>query len=168
MIVNGLSYPDLKAAREVASWALGNELVFSKIEAYGEDLYRIRLRVRDIDGPGARWHGSAYHLGYANWPRRSWFACSHAYGFLYVAIYERNPRAKITTAQIHYRDAWDFLNQYQTALDQNVGSRTLPLRGGDECVCYSDDIVTDTLRPSLWERGFAELPNERNTELLGF
>ncbi len=166
MIISGVTRETLEAAREVASAALGNEIIFYDFDSYSDKRHRFRLKVKDIDGPGARLHSHMYSLGYAQKPRRSRYACSHTYGFFYVAVYEREPLAKIHTAMAYYRDAWDFLQLYQRVLDRNVGSQMLPLRYGDECTCLSDEIPTDTLESYLWRdpRERAQLPGPDNTE----
>jgi hypothetical protein len=134
MIISGITREDLEAARDVASTTLGNELVFSEFESYRANRrHKVRLQVGDIDGPGARRHSHMYLLGYLTRPRRSRFACSHTYGHLFVAIFERCPRARIRTAMADYRGARDFLRKYPLVLDANVGSQMFPIRFGDEC-----------------------------------
>ncbi len=162
MIISGITAEDLEAARDVASSALGNDLIFSEFESYKPRRHRVRLQVRDSDDPGARRHSHLYQLGYGRLRRRSRFACGHAYGFLFVAIYEREPRCLIKTAFARYRDVWEFLTLYRSVLDRNVGSRMLPLRYGHECTCLSDDLLTDSLQPWLWYRGEAALPTTEN------
>ena len=168
VIISGVSREDLEAARAVASQALGNELLFSKLHSYSPKRHGVRLQVTDINGPGARRHSSMYILGYCEHPRRSRFACSHAHGAFYVAIYEREPWAKIHTAMVYYKDAWDFLGLYRTVLDRNVGSMMFPIRFADECTCETDVIETSTLEDYLWRpSGFPEIPNPLNTATVG-
>jgi len=76
MVISGLTFEELQAARDVASSLLGNELVFTELDSYSPTRWRLRLQVRDIDGPGARRHSHMYLLGHARHPRRSRFACS--------------------------------------------------------------------------------------------
>jgi hypothetical protein len=163
MIIKGISAADLEAARDVASTTLGNELVFSEFESHRPNRHRVRLQVADIDGPGARRHSHMYCLGYGNAPRRSRHACGHAYGFLFVAIYERAPMCRIQTAFAVYRDVYDFLAKYPSVFDKNVGSRMVPLRFGDECTCETDDIGDDPLRVGSWHIGVPEMPTPENT-----
>jgi hypothetical protein len=163
MIISGISAPDLEAARDVASAALGNRLLFSEFESYRPRRHRIRLQVADIDGPGARRHSHMCLAGPMEKPRRSRFACVHAWGFLLTAVYEREPMAKARSALAYYRDVYDFLAKYPATFDINCGSRMLPLRLADECTCAGDDICDDTLRRWLWsEGGVAELPTPEN------
>jgi hypothetical protein len=165
MIISGISREDLEAAREVASQALGNEIVFGKLHSYRPKRHGVRLQVHDIDGPGARRHSSMFLIGHAQKPRRSRFACSHAHGAFYVAVFEREPFAKIQTCYAYYRDAWDFLNVYRTVLDRNIGSMMFPIRFSDECTCTSDVIDTTTLEDWLWRPfGTPEMPNPENTK----
>jgi hypothetical protein len=168
MIVSGISREDLEHARDVASRILGNELVFSEFHSYRPNRHRVRLQVADIDDPGARRHPHAYMMGYAKRPRRSRFACGHAYGMLFVAIYEREPHARIQTAMAVYSDVWGFLGTYEAVLDKNSGSVMVPVRYADECTCVTDDIYDDPLRPYLWDLGgVPELPNATNTQGIG-
>ena len=145
MLISGISAADLEGAREVASAALGNELIFTEFVSTSGRRHKVRLQVRDIDGPGARRHSHSYIMGYGNAPRRSRYACAHTYGVLFTAIFEREPDARIQTAQITYRGALEFLMTYQDILDRNIGSTWYPLRFGDECTCETDEINTDTL-----------------------
>ncbi len=162
MIISGISAEVLEAARDVASTALGNELVFSEFESYRPNRHRVRLQVADIDGLGARRHSHMYYYGRYAQRRRGRFACAHAYGMLFTAIYERAPMCRIQTAMETYRDVYDFLAKHPSVLDKNVGSRMVPLRFGDECTCESDDIGDDTLRVGLWHIGVPELPRPEN------
>ena len=166
MIISVITVEDLEAARDMASVTLGNELLFSEFESYGPKRHRVRLQVRHINGPGARRHSSMYMLGCAGKPRRSRFACAHAHGMLFVAIYERAPYARIETAFAYYRSAFEFLALNTNVLERNVGSRMFPLRFGDECTCLSDDIGDDTLRTPEWWIGAPELPSRENTEVV--
>jgi hypothetical protein len=150
MIISGISRQDLLASREVASRALGNELLFGKLHSYSPKCHGVRLQVQDIDGPGARRHSHMFLMGYSQRPRRSRFACSHAHGAFYVAIYEREPWVKIQTAMAYYRNAWDFLGLYNTVLDRNAASRMCPIRFADECTCETDEIDTTTLEDYFW------------------
>jgi len=164
MIISRVSAEDLEAARDVASQLLGNELVFSEHYIYGPKKHGLRLQVRDIDGPGARRHFHMYLLGHAEKPRRSRFACTHAYGHLFVSIFERCPEARIHTAMADYRGFRDFLDKYGGVVDSNVGSLYLPIRYGDECTCPSDEIPTDTL---TYRSLGAEIPDPENTMPVG-
>src|SRR4051794_40778598 len=117
MIVSGISAEDLEAARDVASRALGNEIVFSEFESYSPTRHRVRLRVENIDGPGTRRrHSLSYFYGWVKAPRRSRHACGHAYGMLFVAVFERAPQARIQTAFATYYGARDFLETYEYVL----------------------------------------------------
>jgi hypothetical protein len=77
MIISGVTYSDLEAARDVASRALGNEIMFPEFSSYSPKRHRVRLMVRDIDGPGARRHSQMFWFGYGKRPRRSRYACAH-------------------------------------------------------------------------------------------
>jgi hypothetical protein len=160
MLISGISIEDLEAAREVASQDLGNELIFTEFESLSPTRHKVRLQVRDIDGPGARRHSMMFFIGAAKAPRRSRYACAHAWGFLFVAIYERNPHAYIRTADITYHNAWEFLATYETVLNRNVGSQACPIYFADECTCPSDTIPTDTIEG--WSLGIAEVPSPEN------
>ena len=162
MLICGISAQDLEAARDVASEALGNELIFTEFEATSATRHKVRLQVRDIDGQGARKHSMLYYLGYANAPRRSRYACSHAFVMLFVAVYERAPEARIETAFATYRGARDFLGRYEDVLYLNVGSCSCPIVFADECTCESDDIQTDTSED--WRIGYPEMPSVENTQ----
>jgi hypothetical protein len=164
MIISRVSVEDLEAARDVASQVLGNELIFSEFHSYGPKRHGLRLQVKDIDGPGARRHSYMYMLGHAQKPGRSRFACTHAYGHLFVALFERCPEARVHTAMADYRGARDFLEKYPAVLDTNVGSMMFPLRYGDECTCETDIIPTDTL--TYWQLGLPELPDATNTVVM--
>jgi hypothetical protein len=167
MIISGISRQDLLASREVASRALGNELLFGKLHSYSPKRHGVRLQVQDIDGPGARRHSHMFLMGYSQRPRRSRFACSHAHGAFYVAIYEREPWAKIQTAMAYYRNAWDFLGLYNTVLDRNAASRMCPIRFADECTCETDEIDTTTLEDYFWRPfGFPEVLSPANTKVI--
>jgi hypothetical protein len=166
MIIRGVTRQDLEAARDVASLTLCNTLVFSKLRSYSpaQLRYGARLQVRDMDGPGARRHSHAYASGFTDRPRRSRFACAHAYGHLFVAIFERCPEARIHTAFADYKEWRDFLAKYRGVIDMNVGSTMFPVRHGDECACESDEVPTDTLDDYLWRRGAPQMPIPANTE----
>jgi hypothetical protein len=166
MIISGISRQDLEAARDVAGTLLGNELIFSEFHSHGTHRHQVRLQVADLDLPGARRHSQLFRLGYGKRPRRSRFACAHSYAFLFCAIFERNPDARIQTAMATYRGFREFLETYPDVLDANIGSIMYPVRFGDECNCDSDYIPMDTITPALWERGRAELPSPDNTELI--
>jgi hypothetical protein len=103
MIISGISREDLEAARDVASRALGNEIIFEDLKSYSPKRHRLRLEVKDIDSTGARHHYHKFMLGYRKQPRRSRHACAHCYGFFFVAIFERNPDARVRTANADYR-----------------------------------------------------------------
>jgi hypothetical protein len=160
MIIKGVPLEDLEAARDVASQLLGNELVFSEHHIYGPKKHGLRLQVGDIEGPGARRYSHMYLLGHSDKPRRSRYACTHAYGHLFVAIFERCPEARIHTSKADYRGFRDFLDKYVDAVDSNVGSLYMPIRYGDECTCPSDEMPTDTL--TYWGP-HAEIPHPENT-----
>jgi hypothetical protein len=167
MIVSGVSLEDLEAARDVASQVLGNELVFSELHSYSPTWHGIRLKVENMNLPGARRHSHMFAMGYAPHPRRSRFACSHAYGHLLVAVFERNPEARIHTAMADYEGFRDFLHKYPDVLDRNTGSQMLRIRYGDECSCPSDEIPTDTLEVFMWRPVgvIPELPSPANTQV---
>jgi hypothetical protein len=166
MIISGVTYSDLEAARDVASRALGNEIMFPEFSSYSPKRHRVRLMVRDIDGPGARRHSQMFRFGYGKRPRRSRYACAHTYGFFFVAVFERNPDARVHTAKTDYRGYREFLDKYLDVLDSNVGSIMYPLRYADECTCLSDYIPADTIQPWTWERGHMEMPSRENTETI--
>ena len=112
MIISGVTYSDLEAARDVASRALGNEIMFPEFSSYSPKRHRVRLMVRDIDGPGARRHSQMFRFGYGKRPRRSRYACAHTYGFFFVAVFERNPDARVHTAKTEYSGYREFLDKY--------------------------------------------------------
>jgi hypothetical protein len=147
MIVRGITLEDLHAAVEVASEALGNQIVVEDIRPENKrgDAHRFRVKVANSDEPRARVHLLSYYYGHTTKPRRSRYACAHTYGVLFMAIFERNPHASIRTGKAHYRDAWNFLRKYQGVLDSEIGSRACPIRYGDSCTCESDEIDTTTI-----------------------
>jgi hypothetical protein len=107
-----------------------------------------------------------FRFGYGKRPRRSRYACAHTYGFFFVAVFERNPDARVHTAKADYRGYREFLDKYLDVLDSNVGSIMYPLRYADECTCLSDYIPADTIQPWTWERGHMEMPSRENTETI--
>jgi hypothetical protein len=163
MIVSGISAEDLEAARDVASRALGNEIVFSEFESYSPTRHRVRLRVENIDGPGTRRRQSlSYFYGWVKAPRRSRHPCGHAYGMLFVTVFERAPQARIQTAFATYHGARDFLETYEYVLARNVGSVVYSLAYCDECTCETNDIQTDTIEG--WYIGRPAMPSPENTQ----
>ena len=140
--------------------------MFPEFSSYSPKRHRERLMVRDIDGPGARRHSQMFRFGYGKRPRRSRYACAHTYGFFFVAVFERNPDARVHTAKTDYRGYREFLDKYLDVLDSNVGSIMYPLRYADECTCCSDYIPADTIQPWTWERGHMEMPSRENTETI--
>ncbi len=142
MLVRGISREDLEAAVGVASRALGNELEAYDVTLANKrgDAWNVRLKVRDLDEPGARLHLHMYYLGHAPKPRRSGHACGHAVGAFMAACFERNPHARSKTGFVSYRDAWDFLSSYRQILDRNIGSQMLPIHFGDSCTCEDDEV----------------------------
>jgi hypothetical protein len=168
VIISGVSLEDLEAARELASQDLGNEIVFTELESYSPARHRVRIKVSDIDGPGARRHSLGYFYGFSKAPRRSRRACAHAYGLLFVQVYCRDPKARIQTAQITYRSAADFVARYPDVLCRNVGSMVCPLAYCDECTCTTDYIGADELEDSrLYIDGVPLVPAMPSPELLG-
>ncbi len=164
MIIRGISREDLLAAADVASMALGNRLeVYNLWPANrSETAWRLRLKVADLDKPGARLHLNSYYLGHSEEPRRSRHACAHAHGAFYCAAFERGATS-IGTAMATYRGAQHFLYTLPEILERNIGSVFFPIRFADSCTCPSDYIATDSLRPELWHYGTAELPSVENT-----
>src|SRR5215203_1979615 len=71
MIFSGVTREDLEAARDVASAALGNQLIFTRFDSYSATRHVISLQVKELDAPGARLHLHSYFLGHAWKPRRS-------------------------------------------------------------------------------------------------
>jgi hypothetical protein len=126
-----------------------------KVLSLRSQRHKVRLQVADLDGPGARRPSMMHYMGAAKAPRRSRYACAHAYGFLFVAIYERNPHAYIRTAYATYHNAWKFLAKYESVLYRNVGSPMCPIMFADACTCPSDEIPTNTIE----YLGHAEVPS---------
>jgi hypothetical protein len=147
MLIRGVTRDDLMAAADVASMALGNELVVYDLRPANrsQTAWRLRLKVADLDKPGARLHLRDYYFGVTERPRRSRHACCHAHGAFYTAVFERNEHAVIETAHARYRGARDFLCAYPVVLDRNIGSMMFPIRFGDCCTCHSDLIETDSI-----------------------
>jgi hypothetical protein len=166
MIISGVTREDLEAARDVASAALGNQLIFTRFDSYSATRHVISLQVKELDAPGARLHLHSYYLGYAWKPRRSRRACGHAFGAFLTAIFERAPGARVQSTMNTYSGYKDFLEHYQDVLDTNVGSVIFPIRFGDLCNCPTDEIDTSTLEEYLWRApgDRAVLPNLENTQ----
>jgi len=168
VIISGISAVDLQAAREIASSDLGNEIVFTELESYSPTCHRVRMQVADIDAPGARRHSHGYVMVFAKAPRRSQFACAHAYGFLMVQVFVRSPTARIQTAKTTYRGAADFLEQYESMFYRNVGSLMCPLYYCDECECDTNDIGADELEDTrLYADGLPLYPAMPTPERFG-
>jgi hypothetical protein len=175
MIIAGVSLQDLEAARDVASQALGNELIFSELRSYSPTRHAARLQVRHIDRVGARRHchlsiarssSWVYVMGLTDKPRRSRYACGYCYAYLFTAIYERAPEATIRTAFCTYRNWHHFLAAYPDVLDMNVGSSAYPIRLADACNCETDEVPTDSIQPWLWRLGEAQMPGPKNMETM--
>ena len=166
MIVSGVTREDLIAAAGIAGGVLGNPLHFTRLDSYSEKKHVVRLRVRNLDAPGARLHLHSYLLGHSRNPRRSRHACGHAEGAFLVAVFERAPDARVLSAMTTYRGSRDFLARYRTILERNIGSRMIPIRYADSCQCYYDEICTDSIRPMLWGWGEMEMPTAENMEVV--
>jgi hypothetical protein len=169
VLIRGLLYDDLLAAANEASQQIGNRLELYGVRREGlrADAWRLRLRVADLDKPGARLHYS-HHLGYRQSPLRSRHACAHACGAFFCAVFKRNPQAFVRSSFtiyrgvgnsfVTYRGVESFLRAFPDILEANVGSPRYPIRLGDSCTCKSDELVTDSLRPELWRMGEPGIP----------
>jgi hypothetical protein len=164
MIVSGVTREDLLAAADIAGGVLGNPLHFTRLDSYNPKRHVVRLQVASLDLPGARLHLHPYLLGRSQKPRRSRRACGHAVGAFLVAVFERNPNARVQSTMCTFKGVKSFLALYRTVLERNVGSRMIPIRFADSCQCFTDDIYTDTLEPYLWEQGHMEMPSAENVE----
>jgi hypothetical protein len=145
MLVKGISRADLEAAVEIASGTLGNRLQLYAIYPANRrrrNAWRFRVKVADPDAPGARRYFRRYGLRLTNKvPKRSHNPCTHAFGALCVAIFERKPYAQVETIHpvflggVRFRDAREFLRKYKGMVDGERG----------ECTCESDEIETLTI-----------------------
>ena len=117
MLVKGISRADLEAAVEIASGTLGNRLELYAIYPANRrrSAWRFRVKVADPEAPGARRYFRRYRLRLTKAPKQSHNPCTHAFGALCVAIFERKPYAQVETFHpaffrgVLFRDAREFL-----------------------------------------------------------
>jgi hypothetical protein len=141
MIVRGIEESDLRAALEVANYAYRGNLRFRvgpEPIPQAHQLWRIRLGVKDLEGPGCR-RSVAW-----SWWERSWWdqkarhvnsACYHAHRDFLYALFERAPYARAVTALALYEGLADFEARHQRVGGVNVGSYFEPVRFEDCCDC---------------------------------
>ena len=129
---------------EIASGTLGNGLQLDAIYPANRrrrSAWRFRVKVADPDAPGARRYFRRYRLRLTKAPKQSHNPCTHAFGALCVAIYEREPYAQVETFHpaffwgVRFRDAREFLRKYKGMVDGERG----------ECTCETNEIETVTI-----------------------
>jgi hypothetical protein len=159
LIVRGIEERDLRAALEVANYAYRGNLRFREGPEpvpQGYQLWRIRLGVKDLDGPGCR------RLVAWSWWDQSWWdrkarhvnsACYHAHRDFLYALFERAPHARAVTALALYEGLADFKATHWRAASLNVGSYFEPVRFEDCCDCLKKfpQIEAMVPEPSLGE-----------------
>ena len=147
MIIRRAEESDIRAALDVANYQFDGNLAFKELEDRSGPRvprYKIRLTVRDLDGPGCR-RGFLSYYGDTDAPRRIRSACYHACGAFMVALLERVPDAIIESGAMHlqggrYRGARGFLLNFAAVGENNVGSLACPVPFDAACNCYEHDI----------------------------
>ena len=156
MIVRGIEEHDLRAALEVANYAYKGNLRFREGPEpipQGYQLWRIRLGVKDLDGPGCR------RLVAWSWWDRSWWdrkarrassACYHAHRDFLYAVFERAPHARAVTALALYEGLANFEATHQRVSLLNVGSYFEPVRFEDCCDCLKKFPQIEAMVPEAY------------------
>ena len=159
MIIRDIEEHDLCAALDVTNYAYRGNLRFREGPEpipKGHKLWRVRLGVKDLDGPGSR------RLVAWSWWDRSWWdrkarrassACYHAHRDFLYAIFERAPDARAITVLALYEGLTDFEATHQRAGRLNVGSFFEPVRFEDCCDCLKKYPLIEAMvpEPSLGE-----------------
>ena len=157
MLVKYANEADIFAALEVANWKYEGNLIMKEFEDVSGprvSRHKVRLTVKDLEGPGCRRGFLSYAYGHTNAPRRIRSACYHAVGAWMVALFERVPDAVIESGSMHlqggrYKGAAGFLREYQSVGENNIGSQIYPIAFRDACNCWEHDtdiIDTTTLQ----------------------
>ena len=141
MIIHGIERHDLRAALEVANYAYRGNLCFREepepLTLSRQD-WRVRLGVKDQDGPGCRLQVAE------SWWDRSWWnrkrrhtssACYHAYRDFLYAVFERAPYARAVTSLAVYEGLRNFESTHERTGRLVVGSYFEPIRFADCCDC---------------------------------
>jgi hypothetical protein len=141
VIVRGIEEQDLRAALEVVNYAYRGNLRFREEpepETASRQGWRLRLGVRDPDGPGRRRRVPRSWWDPSWWEQKAKHACSACYhahrDFLY-AVFERAPQARVVATLAVYEGLRDFESTHRRVSELNVGSFFEPVRFGDCCDC---------------------------------
>ncbi len=170
MIIRGAAEEDISAALSVANYAFRGNLVFrEKPKPLTEDRcnWSVLLGVKDPNGPGCR-HGVPHYFNvYRTRPSKS--VCYHAYREYLYALYEREPRAKVTTELAKYNGVEHFEASYKRTGSYDVGSTYMPVTFEEACDCRKKFPEIEELSPTAYlgkyalgaERGIYEGLKER-------
>lgn len=132
-------------------WGLTEAQLHECAEEIGVKLYEpreegraIRLRIlptgERIDGDYKYQRTSA--SGY-NADRRVHAVCWHGYRDFMLAVFERNPEARIKTMMADYKGREDFLSKYEETGYRNVGSMMYPMQAREVCNCANGSWLID-------------------------
>lgn len=75
--------------------------------------------------------------------RRVHAVCWHGYRDFMLAVYKRNPDARIKTMFADYRNETDFIAKYPETGYRNVGSMMYPMQAREVCNCANGEWLID-------------------------
>ena len=166
MIIRGIEKWDLWAALGVANYAYRGNLCFREdpkpIEDSSRRGWRVRLGVKDLNGPGRR------RWVFQSWWAQSWWdrkaghilsACYHAHRDFLYAVFERAPYAQVVTSLAVYAGLVDFEATHRRTGRLNVGSFFEPVRFEDCCDCSKTFPEIEAMVPEPYLGGYALDPD---------
>ena len=162
MIICGAAEDDISAALSVANYAFYGNLVFCeepKPLAKDHRSWSVLLGVKEPSGPGYRRGMLHYFNVYQTRPSKS--VCYHAYREYLYALYEREPRAKVTTELAKYNSIEHFEASYRHTGSYDVGSVYMAVTFEEACDCRRRFPEIEELSPSAYLGKYA-LGTERS------
>jgi hypothetical protein len=166
MIIHGIEGHDLWAALEVANYAYRDNLCFRKepepLTTLSSQSWRVRLAIKDHDGPGCR-----SQLSWSWWDQFWWnrkgkhttSACYHAYRDFLYAVFERAPYARALTSLAVYEGLRNFVSTHERTGRLVVGSYLEPIRFEDCCDCPKKFLWIEALVPEPYLGEYALHPD---------
>ena len=151
MIIRGAAEEDISAALSVANYAFRGNLVFrEKPRPLTEDhrSWSVLLGVKDPNEPGCRRGVPHYFNAYRTRPSKS--VCYHAYREYLYALYEREPRAKVTTELAEYNGVEHFEASYRRTASYDIGSMYTPMTFEEACDCRKKFPEIEELSPTAY------------------
>jgi len=126
MKVWGVTVEEVRSAVAVAALAYDRNIVFKREPEKDGRAVRFTLTVANSRNKGSRMS----HTG-----RRIAACCWHGHRDVMLAIFARNPDARVKTALADYRGMVDFADKYPATGYTNIGSQCDPMDIQDACNC---------------------------------